>query len=92
MSLSDPVTQFGALRCDSLMKKFSLHLQSKLKAQKAASMFGFESVDKFKSAFSKIVNRDGRERDFRNVRYNESFESPQTIFQFIDADSIASTR
>ena len=77
---------------DSLMKKFSLQLHSTRKAKKAASMFGFESVDEFKSAFSRIANGDGRERDFRNVRYNESFESPQTIFQFIDAESIASTR
>ncbi len=77
---------------ESLIKKFAMQLQSKAKATKAALIFGFDDCESFKRGIAAIEKGEKEQHGLEGVRYMNSFESPHMLFQFIEADAIASQR
>lgn len=77
---------------ESLIKKFAMQLKSKTKAAKAALIFGFDDCESFKREFAAIQKGEKEQHGLEGVRYMNSFESPHTIFHFLDASEIAGQR
>ena len=75
---------------NSDFKRFSLRLKSKEKLEKASMIFGFDNVESFKNRFNEIREDQNMIREIGNVRYSSSFDSPETIFQFVSVDELGS--
>ena len=75
---------------NSDFKRFSLRLKSKEKLEKAALIFGFKNIERFKERFKEIREDQNMIREIGNVRYSSSFDSPETIFQFVSIDELGS--
>lgn len=71
---------------DSPFRAFSKRLESKEKLEDALKIFGFDSIEGFKKRFQEVL--DNPSRDLQNFRYMNSFDAPQSVFQYISYDKL----
>ena len=73
---------------ESVFKKFAVGLKSKEKLKKASVIFGYDNTEDFIKRFKEINEDRQLVNEYRNCRYSSAFDSPQTLFQFVNIADI----
>ena len=85
-----PITYVYDNQYNSVLGSFSKKMISNEYAQELLPLFGYESIDDLKSKMKSIEN--DQQRQWRDIRYPEAFESAPLLSGFIKASDVGNRR